>query len=121
MSASGSNVFVAWEDDSQGNGDILFRATIPAVPDVAVSYIGLPRTIAYSGVTANPIIVNVTAANPGPVTASFVVSVKANGTFIAANQTVSNLSPGGSILVQFNWNTASLARGNYTLVCYASQ
>jgi len=120
ISTAGGTVYVTWQDSTQGNDDILLRASI-SVPDVSLTYMAPSRNLAYSGVLANPIIVNVTAGNPGTVTASFVISVKANGTFIAANKTVTNLPPGGSQLVQFSWNTLSLARGNYTLTCYASQ
>ncbi len=121
ISTAGGTVYVAWDDGTQGADDIFFRATISVAPDVSLTYMAPSRNLAYSGVSANPIIINVTAANPGQVTASFVVSVKANGTFIASNKTVTNLAPGASVLVQFSWNTFSLARGNYILTCYASQ
>jgi len=121
ISTAGGTVYVAWEDSTQGNDDVLFKATIPGLPDVAITYVGLPRTVAYANVPSNPIMVNVTASNPGPIAASFVVSVKANSTFIAANQTVTNLAPGATVPLQFSWNTASFAKGNYTLTCYATQ
>ncbi len=128
LAAAGANAYVAWPDDSPsiavgGSDDILFRGTVPtsAIPDAAITSISPARTFAYSGVSANPIIVNVTTSNPGPVVASFVVSVKANGTFIGGNQTVTNLAPGASVLVQFSWNTASLVIGKYVLIAYASQ
>ncbi len=118
VAGSGTNVYVTWQDDALGNGDILFRGT-GAPPDVAVSAIVLSRIFAYSGVPANPIIVNVTASNPGTGTETFFVTVKANGTLFG-NQTVTGLAPGASKVVTFNWNTAPLARGNYTLTAQAS-
>ena len=118
IASSGTTVYAAWQDDTQGNGDILFRGT---VPDVSIASMAMSRGFAYSGVAAVPIIIDVTASNLGSVTASFVVSLKANATFIGTNQTITNLAPGTSSLVQFSWATSGLARGNYTITAYASQ
>ncbi len=80
IAVSASNVYVAWQDDTQGNGDVLFRGNgaPPQIPDVAVTGVNVSRTLAYSGVTANNLTVSVTASNPGQVTEAFTVSVKAS-------------------------------------------
>jgi len=136
IAVSGSNVYVAWQDITQGNGDVLFRGSgaPPQIPDVAVMALNVSRTFAYSGVTANNLTVSVTASNPGQVTEAFTVSVKASNStdtntntkvniFIANNQTVNNLAPGASQVLQFSWNPAgSLGNnlGNYMITAYAS-
>jgi len=135
IAVSGSNVYVAWQDITQGNGDVLFRGSgaPPQIPDVAVMALNVSRTFAYSGVTANNLTVSVTASNPGQVTEAFTVSVKASNStdtntntkvniFIANNQTVNNLAPGASQVLQFSWNPAgSLGNnlGNYMITAYA--
>ncbi len=121
LAASGPNVYVAWQDDTQGNGDIFFRGAVsaPTVADVSVTGIVLSRSFAYSGVPANPVSINVTASNPGTVGETFYVSVKANTTLLG-NQSVT-VAAGGSSIVTFTWYTASMPRGNYTLGAYASQ
>jgi dockerin type I repeat protein len=128
VAGAGTNAYVAWEDDAVGNGDIFFAGTVPVVtvPIVTVTALNVSRTFAYSGVTTNNITVSVNATNIGTVSASFVVSVKANSTkanvnvFIGNNQTVSSLIPGKSQVVQFSWNPASLSIGNYSITAYAS-
>ncbi len=86
--------------------------------DAGVSKITVSRNFAYSGVTSNPIQLNVTATNSGAVTDTFYVAAKANSTLIG-NQTVT-LPAGGTAIVTFNWNTQPLARGIYTLTAQAT-
>jgi len=123
IAAAGSNVYVAWEDDTpiNGNGDIFFRGTgsPPSVPDVAVSAIVLDRNFTYTGVLAN-ITVTITAANPGTVQETFSVSANASSTILIGSQSVT-LAPGASTVVTFIWNTAPMATGTYTLTAHASK
>ncbi len=91
---------------------------VPA-PDVAVTLITTSRNGAYSGVLANPVLVNVTASNLGPQSASFFVSAKANSTVIG-NQTVT-VPQGQNMIVAFQWNTNALTRGTYVLTAQATR
>ena len=95
----------------------LFR--VLPVPDVGVANIVTSRIIAYSGVTANPTQVNVTASNPGTNTQTFFVSAKANSTLIE-NQTVT-LNSGQTKTVSFQWDPSSLPRGNYIITSQATK
>jgi len=89
------------------------KFVVSPVHDVAVTSISTSRNFAYSGVTANPIQVNVTAANVGGQSESFWVAAKANSTLIG-NTTLA-LGAGQNQIVTFSWTTSSFARGNYTL------
>ncbi len=122
IGASGPNVYVAWQDDTQGNGDIFFRGNgAPPAPDVAITAMNVSKTFAYSGASANNVTVSVTTLNPGTVAASFVVSVKANLTmFIATNQTVTSLAPGAGQVLSFSWKTSTLTVGKWNLTAYAT-
>ncbi len=122
IAVSGPNVYVAWQDDTRGNGDIFFRGNgaLPA-PDVAITAMNVSKTFAYSGAPANNVTVSVTTLNPGNVAASFVVSVKANLTmFIATNQTVTSLAPGAGQVLSFSWKTSTLTIGKWNLTAYAT-
>lgn len=87
--------------------------------DVGASRLTTPRNTAYSGVTANPVPVNVTALNTGFVTDTFAVYAKANTTLIG-NVTVT-LAAGTNQTVTFAWNPQLLARGNYVLTANATR
>ncbi len=101
------------------HGPPMFGHFIVSAPDVAVSAIATSRNFAYSGVTSNPIQVNVTASNLGGGSQTFFVSAKANTTLIG-NQTVT-IAPGGSTVVTFQWNAAALIRGNYIITAQATK
>jgi len=101
------------------HGAPMFGHFIVSPPDVAVTGIVPSRGFAYNGVSSNPIQVNVTAANLGPIVETFFVSAKANSTLIG-NQTVT-LDPGKTTVVTYQWTTTSLARGVYILTAQASK
>ncbi len=124
IGASGPNVYVAWQDDLQGAGDILFRGngSPPTFPDVAITALNVSRTFAYSGANANNVTVSVTISNLGSGTATtFTVGVNASRIIPIGNlQTVSSLAPGLSQVLVYNWKTASLAVGKYNVTAFAS-
>ncbi len=89
--------------------------------DVAVSGLAVSRNTAYNGVTTtNPIQVNVTTQNLGPVPENYAVYAKANNTLIG-NKTIT-LPAASTSVVSFLWNnTQSLARGVYILTANATR
>ena len=95
------------------------RFVVQTIHDVAVTGITTSRNFAYNGVTANPVQVNVTAANLGSSTESFFVSAKGNTTLIG-NQSIT-LVAGKTSVVSFNWPTISLTRGVYVLKANATK
>ena len=91
---------------------------VSPVHDVAVTGISTSRSFAYSGVAANPVQVNVTAANLGSQGESFWVAALANSTLIG-NITVTNLGAGQNQIVSFSWPTSTLTRGIYNMIVKA--
>ncbi len=86
--------------------------------DVAVTGVVSSRNFAYSGITSNPIVVNVTIANLGPVTETFSVSLVANATTVGnQNVTVAGVA---TKLIVFDLHPETLNRGNYVLSAHAS-
>jgi hypothetical protein len=100
------------------HGPPMFGRFIVTGHDVAVTNIISSRTVAYNGVSSNPIQVNVTTTNLGTFTESYFVSVKANQTLVG-NQTVT-LGATASKIVNFQWNPTSLSRGTYILTAQAT-
>ncbi len=90
----------------------------PRMGDVAVTGIAASRSFAYSGVSSNPISLNVTVANIGSPAETFLLTVKANST-VVGNLTVT-IAGGASSVAVFDWNPSPLTRGNYTLSAHAS-
>src|SRR6267143_2406186 len=87
--------------------------------DVAVTSVKPSRSFAYSGVSSNPVQVNVTASNLGTLTENFFVAAMANSTLIG-NQTIT-LAASQTTMVSFMWDTSSLVRGNYILSAQATK
>ena len=87
--------------------------------DVAVTSIKPSRSFAYSGVSSNPVQVNVTASNLGTSTENFFVAAIGNSTVIG-NQTIT-LAAGQTSIVSFMWDTSSIVRGNYVLSAQATK
>ncbi len=77
------------------------------------------RLFSYSGVSADPVLVNVTALNPVTVQETFLVSANSNSTLIGT-RTVT-LAARATMIVSFSWRTVSLATGNCVLSASASQ
>ncbi len=121
----GSNGFfsagVGW-DYPTGLGTPDANATVaslaPGAADVAVTGIVFSRNFTYAAVNSNPILVNITVTNLATVTETFTVTAQANAT-IVGNQTVT-LAPGTTKTLIFNWDTAPLARGKYSVSTRAS-
>lgn len=83
--------------------------------EVAVSNVVSSKTIISQGYSTH---VNVTVANYGSYSETFMVTAYANGTSIGSQNVT--LSSGNSTTITFIWSTASFARGRYTLSAYAS-
>ena len=88
------------------------------IHDVAVTGVAPSRGFAYTGIIAQPIKVNVIAANRGRTTETFTVTARANSTTIGTQAVT--VPAGASTVVTFNWNTTSVARGRYILSAEAS-
>lgn len=86
--------------------------------DVAVTGLSTSRSFAYSGVSSQPIRVDVTLANQGQASETFTVTARV-GTTVIGTQTVT-LAAGATGMVSFNWDAYLLARGSYTLSAQAS-
>jgi plastocyanin len=86
--------------------------------DVAVSGVTVSRNFAYSGVSSNPILVKVNTTNLGSVSETFTISGAANSTIIGSQPIT--LAAGKSMVVTLNWDTSTLARGNYIVTAHAS-
>ena len=82
--------------------------------DVAVNSVTSSKTIVGKGFNVS---INVTVANYGSYSETFMVTTYANTTEIAS-QNVTLLS-GNSATITFIWNTTSFAYGNYTISAYA--
>jgi plastocyanin len=100
-------------------GMMLGTFQVRTVHDAGASALHTSRNTAYSGVTANPVQVNVTAMNPGGFTETFAVYAKANSTLIG-NMTIT-LAARTNQTVTFTWNPQLLARGNYILTANATR
>jgi parallel beta-helix repeat protein len=82
--------------------------------NIAITNANPSKTVVGQGYSLNT---NVIVANQGDYTETFNVTVLANTTIIAS-QTVTLLA-GNSTTVAFTWNTASFAKGNYTINAFA--
>jgi len=87
----------------------------PTSHDIAISSV----TPANNHVTqGNSLSIGVVALNNGTVTETFDVNVTYDGTLIG-KQTVTSLAAGNTQPLTFNWNTAGVAVGNYTITATA--
>ncbi|HKZ93491.1 MAG TPA: NosD domain-containing protein [Candidatus Bathyarchaeia archaeon] len=86
--------------------------------DVAIESVNTDATQAYVGTIIN---ITVMVKNKGRIGAAetFTVTAKYNTTAIQT-RTVTNLAAGSNQNLTFNWNTAQLNRGNYTISAEAS-
>jgi parallel beta-helix repeat protein len=78
--------------------------------DITVTAVAPSKTVVGQGYSLN---INVTLANQGDYTETFNVTVYANTTSIASQNVT--LSSGNSTAINFTWNTAGFAKGNYTI------
>lgn len=84
------------------------------VHDVIVTALSPSETTADQGETVN---INVTVANHGSYSETCNLTLYANTSIVASQ--VLTLQTGDFNMVSFDWNTAGLANGNYTLSAYA--
>ncbi|HUW47937.1 MAG TPA: CARDB domain-containing protein [Patescibacteria group bacterium] len=84
--------------------------------DIAVTNVAPSSTSVIENASLN---INVTVANNGDFTETFDAGVKANGTNVALNQTVTNLASHASTTLTFVWNTTTFALGSYSIVAIA--
>ena len=97
-----------------------YKYSGPAGPaqthDIAVTNVAPSSTSVTKNASLN---IGVTVANNGDFTETFEVGVKANGTNVALNQTVTNLASHASTTLTFVWNTTTFALGSYNLIAIA--
>lgn len=83
--------------------------------DVAVTNIKCSKTVVGQGYNC---MTNVSVVNVGDFTETFNVTLYANTTVVGI-QIMNNLPNGTSSFLNFAWNTAGFAYGNYTISAYA--
>lgn len=66
-----------------------------------------------------PLNISVTIANTGNFIETFNIGVTANGTSVAANQTVTSLAAAATKTLTFTWNTTAFLIGSYNIVAAA--
>jgi len=97
-----------------------YKYTGPAGPaqthDIAVTNVAPSSTSVIENASLS---INVTVANNGDFTETFDAGVKANGTNVALNQTVTNLASHASTTLTFVWNTTTFVLGSYSIVAIA--
>jgi hypothetical protein len=97
-----------------------YKYSGPAGPaqthDIAVTNVAPSSTSVIENASLS---ISVTVANNGDFTETFDAGVKANGTNVALNQTVTNLASHASTTLTFIWNTTTFALGSYTIVAIA--
>jgi len=97
-----------------------YKYSGPAGPaqthDIAVTNVAPSSTSLIENASLS---INVTIANNGDFTETFDAGVKANGTNVALNQTVTNLASHASTTLTFVWNTTTFVLGSYSIVAIA--
>jgi hypothetical protein len=81
--------------------------------DIAVTNVAPSSTSVIENASLN---INMTITNNGDFTETFDAGVKANGTNVALNQTVTNLASHASTTLTFAWNTTTFALGSYSII-----
>jgi len=133
-----------WDTTGVGKGDYTISAKASIVPgetettdntkvaDGVVTVLSLGHDVAIKGVTPSKTIVGqgyamsitVTAKNYGSFTETFNVTTYYNDTAITLpdgkNYATITLTSGGSATVAFTWDTAGVAKGNYTIKAEAT-
>jgi hypothetical protein len=99
-----------------GKSDFWLVKVAAHAHDLAVTNTVLSKTVVGQGFTLN---VNVTVENQGYNSEIFNLTTYANATPIQTFN-ITNLLPGSSTTITFNWNTSGFAKGNYTISAYAS-
>ena len=97
-----------------------YKYSGPAGPaqthDIAATNVAPSSTSVIENASLN---INVTVANNGDFTETFDAGVKANGTNVALNQTVTNLASHTNTTLTFVWNTTTFVVGSYSIVAIA--
>ena len=97
-----------------------YKYSGPAGPaqthDIAITNVAPSSTSVIENASLS---ISVTVANNGDFTETFDAGVKANGTNVALNQTVTNLASRASTTLTFVWNTTTFVLGSYSIVAIA--
>jgi len=92
------------------------------ISDIAITHVTPCKTVVGEGYTLN---INITIKNQGDYTETFNVSVFYDDTVITLpdgkNHTTTTLPSGDSTTLTLTWNTAGVAKGNYTITAEATQ
>lgn len=106
------------EDDNLTANATMTVPVYTSVPthDVAIAGVTPSASVVIVG---NTIYVNVTAQNKGTVNETFDVSVY-YGSNLLGRQTVTNLAPNSTQILQFSWNTTGVPFGYYNITATAS-
>ncbi|MGD8505765.1 MAG: cohesin domain-containing protein [Candidatus Bathyarchaeota archaeon] len=105
------------EDNTANNvGYADQEVTVELVHDVAVMEVVPSSTSVPAGETVS---INVTVRNEGSATETFDVTITYDSTDIET-RTATDLAPGDSETLAFNWNTGDVNEGNYTITATAS-
>lgn len=105
---------VAGETDTADNASSAVVNLIAPIHDVAVTSVSVAAQVAAGSVAA----VTVGVTNPGTFGETFAVTLS-DGVATVGSQTIS-LAAGASTTLTFNWDTAGLALGGYTLTATAA-
>jgi len=101
--------------ESDKSNNVATRAIIVGKHDVAITDVVPSKTVVGQGFSLN---INVTVMNRGDFTENFNVTAYANTTAIATFTDIT-LTSGNSTTLDFTWNTAGFAKGNYTISAVA--
>jgi hypothetical protein len=94
--------------------DLTPEETFPEIPDITVIGIVTSKTVVGQGYS---IIINITVANKALNYETFYITLNANTTTLKTQKiTLTGIK---STTITFTWNTASFAKGNYTITAYA--
>lgn len=103
-------------EPEEGNATVSLTAWVNRRDDVAISNVTASPSEVNPGQNVN---ITVDVDNEGAVTKTFNVTIYRNDTAIET-QTVLDLLPGNGTTLTFNWNTAGVKNGSYTIRAEAS-
>ncbi|HXX88464.1 MAG TPA: PKD domain-containing protein [Candidatus Acidoferrum sp.] len=116
---------IVTEDDGLTANATMTMPVYTTVPihDVGIAAVTISNPVVWTGspILANwtTITINVTAINEGQANETFDVSVYYNGS-LAGKQTLSNMPPNSTQLLQFSWDCTSVPYGYYNITAVAS-
>ena len=113
---SDKKIWVTWASNRYGSYDIFYKTSNDVViHDVAITDVTPSPTKVSQG---ENISISVVAQNQGEADETFTVECYANSTLIGTD--VATLTPVGSIVLIFEWNTSSVDLGTYIIKATAS-